>query len=45
MEMAEQSKNGILLDEAYEWFHTGSVSGLQYVRRLLSGLYVAIRRL
>jgi aspartate/methionine/tyrosine aminotransferase len=44
MEMAEQSKNGILLDEAYEWFHTGSVSGLQYVRRLLSGLYVANRR-
>ena len=37
MEMAEQSKNGILLDEAYEWFHTGSVSGLQYVSRLFAG--------
>ena len=34
MEMAEQSKNGILLDEAYEWFHTGSVSGLEYVKDL-----------
>ena len=34
MEMAESNKNGILLDEAYEWFHTGSVSGLQYVQDL-----------
>jgi len=34
MEMAEQSKNGILLDEAYEWFHEGSVSGMQYVKDL-----------
>ena len=34
MAMAEQDKNGILLDEAYEWFHTGSVSGLQYVQDL-----------
>jgi aspartate/methionine/tyrosine aminotransferase len=32
--MAEQSKNGILLDEAYEWFHAGAVSGLQYVKDL-----------
>ena len=29
--MAEGTKNGILLDEAYEWFHAGAVSGLQYV--------------
>ena len=34
MMMAEQTKNGILLDEAYEWFHTGAVSGLQYVKDL-----------
>ena len=34
MAMAEQDKNGILLDEAYEWFHTGSVSGIQYVKDL-----------
>jgi aspartate/methionine/tyrosine aminotransferase len=32
--MAEESKNGILLDEAYEWFHEGSVSGMQYVKDL-----------
>ena len=32
--MAEQEKNGILLDEAYEWFHTGAVSGIQYVKDL-----------
>jgi aminotransferase len=30
--MAEETKNGILLDEAYEWFHAGAVSGLQYVK-------------
>ena len=34
MVMAEQPKNGILLDEAYEWFHTGAVSGIQYVKDL-----------
>lgn len=34
MEMAEQSKNGLLLDEAYEMFHSPAVSGLQYVKDL-----------
>merc|ERR1719333_1778410 len=34
MEMAEQSKNGILLDEAYEMFHSPNVSGIQYVKDL-----------
>jgi len=34
MQMAEQSQNGILLDEAYEMFHSPSVSGLQYVSDL-----------
>ncbi|MDG1437963.1 MAG: pyridoxal phosphate-dependent aminotransferase, partial [Emcibacteraceae bacterium] len=34
MQMAEQPKNGILLDEAYEMFHSPSVSGLQYVNDL-----------
>jgi len=35
IEMAEQSKNGVLLDEAYEMFHTsGSVSGIKYVKDL-----------
>ena len=34
IEMAEQSKNGILLDEAYEMFHSPSVSGIQYVKDL-----------
>ncbi|MDF1662455.1 MAG: pyridoxal phosphate-dependent aminotransferase [Planctomycetota bacterium] len=34
MELAEQSKNGILLDEAYEMFHSPAVSGLQYVKKL-----------
>ncbi len=34
MAMAEQSKNGILLDEAYEMFHSPAVSGLQYVKDL-----------
>merc|ERR1719499_58211 len=34
MEMAEQPKNGILLDEAYEMFHSPSVSGIQYVKDL-----------
>jgi len=32
--MAEQPKNGILLDEAYEMFHSPSVSGIQYVKDL-----------
>ena len=34
MEMAEQSKNGILLDEAYEMFHSPAVSGMQFVKDL-----------
>nr|XP_061806006.1 LL-diaminopimelate aminotransferase-like [Nerophis lumbriciformis] len=34
MQRAETSQNGILLDEAYEMFHTPSVSGLQYVNDL-----------
>ncbi|MBT6032082.1 MAG: pyridoxal phosphate-dependent aminotransferase [Kordiimonadaceae bacterium] len=34
MKMAEQPQNGILLDEAYEMFHSPSVSGLQYVSDL-----------
>jgi len=35
IEMAEQPKNGILLDEAYEMYHsTGGVSGIQYVKDL-----------
>merc|ERR1712083_601571 len=35
MRMAEEPKNGILLDEAYEMFHeSGGVSGLQYVKDL-----------
>lgn len=34
IEMAEQPKCGILLDEAYEMFHSPSVSGIQYVKDL-----------
>merc|ERR1711998_80944 len=34
IQMAEQEKNGILLDEAYEMFHSPSVSGIQYVKDL-----------
>ncbi len=34
IQMAEQPGNGILLDEAYEMYHSPSVSGLQYVRDL-----------
>lgn len=30
--MAEEEKNGILLDEAYEMFHSPNVSGIQYVK-------------
>ena len=32
--MAEQSNNGILLDEAYEMFHSPAVSGMKYVTDL-----------
>merc|ERR1712072_123442 len=32
--MAEENKNGILLDEAYEMFHSPSVSGIQFVKDL-----------
>jgi len=32
--MAEQEKNGILLDEAYEMFHSPAVSAIQYVKDL-----------
>ena len=32
--LAESSKNGILLDEAYEMFHSPSVSGVQFVEDL-----------
>jgi len=40
--IAEQSKNGILLDEAYEMFHTPSVSGIQYVKDLdNSNIFIA----
>jgi len=34
VEMAEQEKNGILLDEAYEMFHSPAVSAIQYVKDL-----------
>lgn len=34
IEMAEQPKCGILLDEAYEMMHTPSISGIQYVKDL-----------
>ena len=34
IEMAEETQNGILLDEAYEMYHSPSVSGLQYVKDL-----------
>jgi hypothetical protein len=30
--MAESANNGILLDEAYEWFLEHAVSGLQFVK-------------
>ena len=33
--MAEMSKNGILLDEAYEFYHaSGGVSGIEFVKDL-----------
>jgi len=34
VEIAEQPKNGILLDEAYEMFHSPAVSAIQYVKDL-----------
>jgi len=34
IQRAEQPRNGILLDEAYEMFHSPSVSGIQYVENL-----------
>merc|ERR1719203_594138 len=34
MQMAEQPQNGILLDEAYEMFHSPNVSGIEYVKDL-----------
>jgi len=34
VKMGEEARNGILLDEAYEMFHSPSVSGIQYVRDL-----------
>jgi|TARA_B110000091_G_scaffold159875_1_gene170351 DNA-binding transcriptional MocR family regulator len=34
IELAEQPRNGILLDEAYEMFHSPSVSGIQFVKDL-----------
>merc|ERR1719203_330433 len=34
MQMAEQPKNGILMDEAYEMFHSPSVSAIEYVKDL-----------
>jgi len=34
VQLAEQPKNGILLDEAYEMFHSPSVSGIQFVQDL-----------
>lgn len=34
IQLAEASQNGILLDEAYEMYHTPTVSGLQYVEDL-----------
>tara|TARA_Y100000588_G_scaffold210635_1_gene224767 strand:+ start:660 stop:1931 length:1272 start_codon:yes stop_codon:yes gene_type:complete len=34
IQMAEQPGNGILLDEAYEMFHSPSVSGIEYVNDL-----------
>ena len=34
IEMSEQPGNGILLDEAYEMFHSPSVSGIEFVQDL-----------
>jgi len=42
IEMAEQPKNGILLDEAYEMFHSPSVSGIEFVQDLdQSNVFIA----
>ena len=42
IQLAEQPKNGILLDEAYEMFHSPSVSGIQYVQDLdTSNVFIA----
>ena len=42
IQLAEQPKNGILLDEAYEMFHSPSVSGIQYVQDLdRSNVFIA----
>jgi aspartate/methionine/tyrosine aminotransferase len=32
--MAEEETNGILLDEAYEWFHSPAVSAMKFVKDL-----------
>merc|ERR1711865_1326465 len=34
IQMAEETKNGILLDEAYEMFYSPNVSGIQFVKDL-----------
>ena len=34
IEIAEQPKNGLLLDEAYEMFHSPSVSGIEFIKDL-----------
>ena len=34
IEIAEKPKNGLLLDEAYEMFHSPSVSGIEFVKDL-----------
>ena len=42
MQMAEQPGNGILLDEAYEMFHSPSISGIEYVEDLdSSNVFIA----
>ena len=42
IELAEQTRNGILLDEAYEMFHSPSVSGIQFVKDLdNSNIFIA----
>jgi len=42
IQLAERPKNGILLDEAYEMFHSPSVSGIQFVQDLdRSNVFIA----
>ena len=42
IELAEQRMNGILLDEAYEFFHSPAVSGIKYVKNLdKSNIFIA----